>query len=207
MKLGGERKAGNNEPYFEQSIVFGLGRGEQLVVMRKKMILITLISLIGLLVSVVIYHFTGNRVVFSAAITCGTTFYHLGIRLAVGSLVNARYHNQMDYTNKWFAEKTFERKLYKTIQVKKWKKWLPTFNPQDFDLKSRSLTEIVQVTCQSEVVHEVNMILSFVPLVFSVWFGSLGVFLLTSFAAFIFDSIFVIMQRYNRPRLMRLMKK
>ena len=175
--------------------------------MRKKMISITLISLIGLLVSGVIYHFTRNRVIFSAAITFGTTFYHLGIRLVVGYLVNAKYHNKMDYTNKWFREKNFERKLYKTIQVKKWKKWLPTFNPQDFDLKSRSLTEIVQVTCQSEVVHEVNMILSFVPLVFSVWFGSLIVFLLTSCAAFLFDSIFVIMQRYNRPRLIRLMKK
>ena len=90
--------------------------------------------------------------------------------------------------------------------MKKWKKLFPTFNPQDFDLKSRSLTEIVQVTCQSEVVHEMNMVLSFVPLVFSVWFGSLGVFLLTSCAAFLFDSIFVIMQRYNRPRLIRLIK-
>ena len=175
--------------------------------MRKQMISITLISLIGLLVSGVIYHYTRNRVIFSVAITFGTIFYHLGIRLVVGYLVNAKYHNQMDYTNKWFAEKNFERKLYKIIQVKKWKKWLPTFNPQDFDVKNRSLTEIVQVTCQSEVVHEVNMILSFVPLVFSVWFGSLGVFLLTSCAAFLFDSIFVIMQRYNRPRLIRLMKK
>ena len=48
------------------------------------------------------------------------------------------------------------------------------------------------------------MVLSFVPVAFSVWFGSLGVFLITSFAAFLFDSVFVILQRYNRPRLMRL---
>ena len=58
------------------------------------------------------------------------------------------------------------------------------FNPQDFDLKSRSMIDIVQVTCQTEVVHEINMVLSFVPIVFSVWFGSFGVFLLTSCAAF-----------------------
>ena len=175
--------------------------------MKKKMILITIISLIGLLVSGVLYHFMEGQFFFSAAITFGTIFYHLAIRLAVGYLIDTRYHNQMDYTKKWFAEKTFEQKLYKKIQVKKWKKWFPTFNPQDFNLKNRSMTEIVQVTCQSEVVHEVNMVLSFVPVVFSVWFGSLGVFLLTSFAAFIFDSIFVIMQRYNRPRLIRLIKK
>ena len=130
----------------------------------------------------------------------------MGIRLIIGYLFDAKYHNQMDYTNKWFTEKKFEQKLYKTIQVKKWKKWFPTMNPQDFDLKRHSMTEIVQATCQAEVVHEVNMVLSFVPIVFSVWFGSLGVFLLTSCAAFIFDSIFVIMQRYNRPRFIRLMK-
>ena len=175
--------------------------------MKKKMISMTFISLIILLVSGAIYYFMRNQVCFSVAITFGTVFYHLAIRLAVGLLVDAKYHNQMDYTKKWFTEKSFEQKLYKKLQVKKWKKRLPTFNPQDFDLKNRSATEIVQVTCQSEIVHEINMVLSFVPIVFSVWFGSLGVFVLTSCGAFLFDSIFVIMQRYNRPRLMRLMKK
>ena len=175
--------------------------------MKKNMILMTIISLVVLLVSAVIYHFTRNRVVFSAAITFGTIFYHLAIRLAVGLLIDAIYHNRMDYTKKWFADKAFERRLYKIIQVKKWKKRLPTFNPQDFDLKSRPVTEIVQVTCQSEVVHEVNMILSFVPIVFTIWFGSVGVFVITSCAAFLLDSIFVIIQRYNRPRLIRLIKR
>ena len=175
--------------------------------MKKNMISVTLISLIGLLISGVIYYFTTNRVFFSVAITFGTILYHFSVRLAVGLLIDAKYHNQMDYTKKWFAEKAFERKLYKLIQVKKWKKWLPTFNPQDFDIKSHSIEDIVQVTCQSEVVHEVNMILSFIPVVFSIWVGSLGVFLLTSFAAFLLDSIFVIMQRYNRPRLIRLIRK
>ena len=178
-----------------------------MIIMKKDMIMMTLISAVVLLVSGVICHFTGSQVIFSVAITFGTIFYHLAVRLAVGYLVDARYHNRMDYTKKWFAERAFEQKFYKMIQVKKWKKWFPTFNPQDYDLRSRSATEIVQVTCQAEVVHDVNMVLSFVPIVFSVWFGSLGVFVLTSCAAFLFDSIFVIMQRYNRPRLIRLMKK
>lgn len=174
------------------------------------MILVTLVSLTGLLASGAAYHFTKNRVIFSFAVTFGTIFYHLAIRLAAGLLIGARFHNHhnhMDCTKTWFREKAFERKLYRKIKVKKWKKWLPTFNPQEFDLKNRSMTEIVQATCQAEVVHEVNMALSFVPVVFSVWFGSLAVFLLTSCAAFFFDGIFVIMQRYNRPRLLRLLRK
>ena len=174
--------------------------------MKKRMVSVTIISLIGLLVSGIAYHFTENRIIFSAAITFGTIFYHLAIRLAVGLLIDAKYHNQMDYTKPWFREKDLERKLYRALQVKKWKKWLPTFTPQEFDIKSRSVTQIVQATCQAEVVHEINMVLSFVPVVFSVWFDSLGVFLLTSCVAFLFDGIFVIMQRYNRPRLVRLIR-
>ena len=175
--------------------------------MKQKMISVTLFLLTGLLTSAAAYRFSGNRTLFSAAVTFGTAFYHFAVRLAVGLLIDARYHNRMDYTRKWFRERAFEPKLYQKIGVKKWKKRLPTFSPQEFNLKSRSVAEVVQATCQSEVVHEVNMALSFIPAVFSLWFGSLDVFLLTSCAAFLFDSIFVIMQRYNRPRLMRLLEK
>ena len=171
------------------------------------MILATILSLIGLLVSGSIYIFTKNQVIFSAAVTCGTTFYHLAMRLTAASLIDTMYHNRMDYTKKWFQERAFEKKLYKKLRVRKWKKRLPTLNPEDFDLKNRSLEEIIQVTCQAEIVHELIMPLSFVPVVFSLWFGSLGVFVVTSCLSCLFDSLFVIMQRYNRPRLMRLMKR
>ena len=174
--------------------------------MKKKMISATVLFLIGLLVSAWTYRLTGNGVLFSLAVTFGTAFYHFAVRLAVGLGIDARYHNRMDYTKKWFREKPFEPKLYEKMRVKRWKKHLPTFTPREFDLKSRSLEEVAQATCQAEVVHEVNMPLSFVPVLFSVWFGSLGVFLLTSCAAFLFDGIFVIMQRYNRPRLIRLIR-
>ena len=175
--------------------------------MKKKMIMMTIISFAVLFVSVVIYALAEIGFFFSLAITFGTIFYHLAVRLAAGHIIDSIYHNQMDYTKKWFTEKSFEKKLYKMLQVKKWKKRLPTYAPEYFDIKKHSAEEIVQATCQSEVVHEVNMPLSLVPIIFSVWFGSLGVFVLTSCAAFLFDSIFVIMQRYNRPRLIRLIKK
>lgn len=175
--------------------------------MKKKMFLTTIVSLVGMVASGAIYSFTGNRVIFSLAITFGTFFYHLAIRLAAGYLIDAKFHNHMDYTKGWFKERAFEPKLYKKLKVKKWKKRFPTFNPQDFQLENRSVEEIVQVTCQSEIVHEVNMGLSFVPVIFSVWFGSFAVFVITSLLACLYDSVFVIMQRFNRPRLMRLLRK
>ena len=175
--------------------------------MKKKMISATFLFLTGLLASAAAYRLTGYGVFFSLAVTCGTAFYHFAVRLAVGLGIDARYHNHMDYTKKRFQEKPFEPKLYQKMRVKRWKKHLPTFTPQEFDLKRRSAEEIVRSTCQSEVAHEVNMALSFVPVVFSVWLGSPGVFWLTSCAASLFDGIFVIMQRFNRPRLLRLLKK
>ena len=171
------------------------------------MISVTAISLVLLVALGVTYALTGIRPLFSIAITFGTIFYHLAVRLAIGGLIDAKYHNHMDYTKKWFQERPFEKKLYQTLRVKKWKKCLPTFNPEDFDLQNRSVEEIIQVSCQAEVVHEVIMPFSFVPILFSIWFGSLGVFIITSCAAFLFDSIFVIMQRFNRPRLTRLLRR
>lgn len=174
---------------------------------KKNMLLATLISLMGLLISAAVFHFAEYPAAFSAAVAFGTTFYHLGVRLAVGYLIDRKYHNQMDYTNSWFRPRSFEKGLYKKLQVKRWKKWLPTYNPEDFRLKDHSVAEILQTSCQAEVVHEINMVLSWVPVVFSVWFGSLGVFLITSCAAFLFDGVFVIIQRYNRPRLLRLLRR
>ena len=175
--------------------------------MKKTMISVTAISLVILVASGITYALTDIQPLFSMAITFGTIFYHLSVRLAIGGLIDTKYHNHMDYTKKWFQERPFEKKLYQALKVKNWKKWLPTFNPEDFDLKNRSVEEIIQVICQAEVVHEAIMPFSFVPILFSIWFGSLGVFIITSGAAFLFDSIFVIMQRFNRPRLMRLLRR
>ena len=74
-------------------------------------------------------------------------------------------------------------------------------------MQKRSVEEIVQVTCQAESVHEIIILLSFVPPLFSVRFGFLDVFLITSCAAALFDGLVVILQRYNRPRLLRLMRR
>lgn len=175
--------------------------------MKKKMILATLLSLLGLLASGVSYAFVQKGYLFSMAVTFGTIFYHLAMRLAVGYSIDGIFHNRMNYNRKWFQEKAFEKSLYKKLRVRKWMNHLPTFQPELFRLESRLMEEIVQATCQAEIVHEVIMLFSFVPIAASVWLGSLGVFLVTSCLACLFDGMFVLLQRYNRPRMMRVMKR
>ena len=50
------------------------------------------------------------------------------------------------------------------------------------------------------------VVLSFVPIVAGVWFGEYPVFVITSILAAMFDLIFVMIQRYNRQRVIKLMK-
>ena len=51
------------------------------------------------------------------------------------------------------------------------------------------------------------MVLSFIPIFAAIPFGALGVFITTSVLAACYDGMFVIMQRYNRPRIVRLIEK
>ena len=84
---------------------------------------------------------------------------------------------------------------------------MPTYDPSLFDPKLHSWEEIAQAMCQAELVHETIVVLSFLPLLGAIPFGSFGVFLITSVLAALYDLSFVIMQRFNRPRIMKLIAK
>lgn len=149
---------------------------------------------------IIITAVTENDVCYSLAITFGTIFYHFIMRLAVGWLIPKHFN----YKNFWFKEKGFEKGLYKTINVKKWKGRMPSYNPSSYMTKNCDLDDIINTMCRNEVIHEVIALLSFVPILFSLVFDAIYVFVITSVFACLFDLIFVIMQRYNRPRLIRL---
>lgn len=148
-----------------------------------------------------------NSVMLTCAITSGTTAYHFCVRLLIGWGYQQVLNNKVDYTKKWFQTTKAEEKLYEKLKVKKWKDKMPTFDSSAFDMRYHTLDEIAQAMCQSELVHETIVIFSFVPILASIWVGALPVFIVTSVFAALFDSLFVIMQRFNRPRMIRLMEK
>lgn len=170
------------------------------------MIIMTIIFSVCAAACGIAYYFARNSVLFTLTVTFGTCLYHFAVRLVVGHVIDAIFHNKMNYNRWWFGERKFEAGLYKFLHVKNWKRHLPTYDPERYDIKKHSIEEIIRATCQSEIVHEINMILSFVPIVFTIWFGALAAFLATSCVACVIDGVFVIMQRYNRPRLKRLLK-
>lgn len=173
--------------------------------MKAKMILITLFLLVGFAISLPVFIVTGDGIAEAVTITLGVTLYHFAMRLAVGTVVHLIMHNKADHTSVWFREKGFESRLYRLIRVRRWKKHLPTYSPEVFDTNKKSVAEIVGATCQAEIVHEVIMALSLLPIAFIPFLGGAAALIVTSVLAMLFDLLFVILQRYNRPKLVRVM--
>ena len=142
----------------------------------------------------------------SLAITFGTVFYHFAMRLLAGAVVPALVREGAE-NGKWFRQKQFEPALYRFLRVKQWKKYLPTYSPESFDLKKHSLEAVIHTCCCSEAVHEWIILLSFLPVLTIPAFGAPWVFWITSLLAALLDGSFVILQRYNRPRLIRILHK
>ena len=149
---------------------------------------------------------SGYHWAISWAITFGTFFYHFAMRLLVGHIINGVMKNRADYTKGRYQLLGFEKKLYKKLKVKQWKGNFPTYDPALFDPKLHSWSEIAQAMCQAELVHEVIVLLSFLPLFAAIPFGSFYVFFITSLLAALFDLCFVVIQRYNRPRVLKLLQ-
>ena len=163
-----------------------------------------LLAATGLLI--LFYWKTQAGWLLSCAISFGTTLYHFAMRLAVGFFIPLLI-KKYNYRNRWFRPKKWEADLYRRLKVKTWKRKLPTFDPSQFSTDHYTLPEIVQNMCQAEMVHLVIVVLSFVPLAFVPLFGVFPVFLATSLAAGLIDCLFIIAQRYNRPRLIRIIEK
>lgn len=155
----------------------------------------------------VMYQIFSKSIFETLAITFGTTAYHFVMRLTVGLFIHGIFKNNFDYNKKYFQERPLEKKLYKKLKVKSWKNKMPTFIPSFFNLECNSLEKIAGAMCEAEVVHTIIVIFSFLPILATIFFGSFWVFFITSFLSAIFDMMFVILQRFNRPRILKMEKR
>ena len=173
----------------------------------KKMKSAAAISLAALVVTSALYSILKHDALLSLVITLGTIAYHLNMRLAVGAAFSARMRGKVDYSRRPFAVGKREMALYEKLHVKKWKGKLPTYDSALYDPKRHTWHEIAVNMCRSELVHEVIAVLSFLPIFAGHWFGAYPVFVITSVLSAAFDMIFVVVQRYNRARVVRAMRR
>lgn len=173
------------------------------LVMKSTAIITTVITLLLLL----LHPYLQAGWWLSCTLSFGTTAYHFVMRLAVGYLLPAVTNYDFDYRHSWFQPRKWESAFYKKLRVRKWKGKIPTYAPSQFSLEDQSLHRIIQNMCGAELVHEMIIVLSFLPLLAVPIWGEFWVFLITSLLAALFDSIFVMAQRYNRPRLVRIYER
>jgi hypothetical protein len=167
------------------------------------MLLTTAILTVAFIICLLIFLVTKNAVIQTLTITVGVTAYHFVMRLAVGVVVNLIMKNKANHNNFWFREKVFEGKLFKIIGIKKWKKYIPSYSPDSFDVNKKTVEEIIGATCQAEIVHEIIMVFSLLPIILIPYFGAALAFIITSVLSALIDFAFVMLQRYNRPRLVK----
>lgn len=148
-------------------------------------------------------HHTDSEIVLYTGVVTFTIMYHFWVRIILGN-VSKLFRKNISYKQWWFKEHSFEKPLYKLLRVKKWKDKTFTYNPGDFDLKEKSLDTIANIMAKSEVDHWINEVISVSTMFFSLIWPKLTVaFIISAIAAMIFDSQFIIIQRYNRPRILR----
>ncbi len=150
--------------------------------------------------------FYKNNIILWIGITAFTIMYHLWGRIIMGN-VSKLFKKHLSHKQLWFKEKRFEKELYKILKVKKWKKKALTYNPELFSLKDYSLQEIANTMCKVEIDHWINEIISLTTLLFACIWGEFWIFLITAIIAMIFDAQFIAIQRYNRPRIVRILEK
>lgn len=173
----------------------------------QKSVLLASLLIAGTAILSVLYMKTYYEVFLSLAITFGTISYHVVMRLLVGLAFCIVMKNRADYKKRWYHVSGHEMAVYERLNVKKWKRRMPTYDRTLFDPRLHTWEKIAQAMCQAELVHETIALLSFLPIIAGIWFGAYPVFVVTSVLAAGCDMLFVMMQRYNRQRIMTLLQR
>ena len=147
-----------------------------------------------------------SSVILWTGITAFTIMYHFWVRIIMGN-VSKLFRKHIKYNQWWFKERKFEKSFYKLLRVKEWKGKALTYNPESFSIKKHSLEEIANTMSKSEIDHWINEAISLSTLLFAIPWGEFWIFFITAIVAMIFDSQFIIIQRYNRPRIIRIIEK
>lgn len=153
------------------------------------------------------YGLSGVKWLLPLAITFGTGAYHLLMRFLGPGVLWLFCRRRYDPHSRWFRPRAWENALYDKLKVRRWKNHISAYDPGEFDLKQHTLEEILNNMCHAEAVHETIMLLSLTSVGLAIPFGEWPVFCLTAVASALVDGVFVILQRYNRPRIMMILER
>ena len=165
--------------------------------------------LLTLLISLVCFslYYSGihkNSVVLWSGIVSFMILYHFGLRIYFGKLTNKL---KINYNHPWYKTRKFEEPLYKLLHVRKWKEKVLTFEPDKYDFENVTLEQLATTMSKSELDHWINELISILSMFFAFIWGCAPAFVISAVAAMLFDAQFIVVQRFNRPIVIRLINK
>lgn len=128
-------------------------------------------------------------------------------RLIIGTICEGVFENGINSSSDFFRTSEFEEKLYNTFHIKKLKKQLPDSDRTHFSLQRHSIQDIVDTGCEIEAEHELCMVASVLGVFLAIPFGNVWLFAIVAVLAVLYDLTFVMIQRFNRPRLITVQLK
>ncbi len=175
--------------------------------MKRAMYTVASVSLVLMFLFFTIMRNTGKDLFLTLGIIAMLTSYHLIIRLFIGSLTGKLPLDKFDPNAARFRELPFEKRLYRLLRVKKWKDRAPTYDISEFSTIYHTYGELARTTCRAETTHWLCVLASLVTISFTAWFGALPAFVITAVFGALVDMAFIVIQRYNRPRLVKLAER
>ena len=155
------------------------------------------------------FYYTGNTdslVVFWIGMVTFTIMYHFWVRIIMGNVLKL-FKKHITYKQYFFKEKKFEKKFYDLIKVKSWKDKVLTYAPQEFDLKENSLETVANNMAKAELDHWINSLISISTISFGFISNVFWPFIVSAILAMAFETQFIVLQRYNRPRVVKIIER
>ena len=171
------------------------------------MLIILLVTVLATGLCLYFYQRTNALWIYYVAILFGSVAIHFLIMFISAPIVFLVFRKKYKYDSFWFRQKGFERKLYKTLKVKEWKAKMPAYDNKEYSLQCNDMETIIHNMCHAEVVHEVVMLASYLPVLLGKLFSNYCLLLALSCVFSCIHLPFVIIQRYNRPRMIRIYEK
>lgn len=155
------------------------------------------------------FYYTGNTdslIVFWIGMVTFTIMYHFWVRIIMGNVLKL-FKKHITYKQYFFKEKKFEKKFYDLIKVKSWKDKVLTYAPQEFDLKENSLETVANNMAKAELDHWINSLISISTISFGFISNVFWPFIVSAIFAMAFETQFIVLQRYNRPRVVKIIQR
>lgn len=174
---------------------------------RNILLLVMTAGLIGCMVFGCAWRTVCGSWASTGLIASAMVVYHMFIRFFAPVVLWVFFRKIYDYRWKWYQPRPWESRLYRLLRVKRWKGRAITYDPREFSLRLHSLEEIVNNMCHAEAVHELTALFSLASAFFAIPLGGAAAFCTTALLAASVDLACVAIQRYNRPRLVKILER